>query len=180
VDAGRLVFLDESFCSTHMVREYGWAPVGRRAVGLRPGGRWRTLTLIGAIRLGSRPKLMTHSGAINGAVFLRFVRQRLCPWLEPDDIVLMDNLSAHKVRGVRQAIEAVGAHLVYLPTYSPDFNPIELWWADLKRHLRGLGPRALTELARAVRRLRAATPLPKLAAWFRRCLSFPQLNRDSR
>ncbi len=75
-----------------MTREYGWATVGQRAVGLRPGSRWTTLTLIGAIRLGRRPKLMTHRGAINGAVFLRFVRERLCPWLRPGDIVLMDNL----------------------------------------------------------------------------------------
>ena len=160
-----------------MTREYGWAPVGERAVGLRPGGRWTSLTLVGSIRLDSRLKLMTHRRAANGAVFLRFVRERLCPWRRPGDIVLMDNTGAYKVRSVRQAIEAC---VVYLPTYSPDFNPIELWWADLKRHLRGLGPRALTELARAVRRLRAATPLTKLSAWFRRCLSFPQLNRALR
>jgi transposase len=88
----------------------------------------------------------------------------------------LDNLGAHKVQGVRQAIEAVGACVVYLPTYSPDFNPIELWWADLKRHLRTLAPRAVDELARVVRHLRAATPREKLAAWFRHCLSFPQLN----
>ncbi|MFP2929664.1 transposase [Pyxidicoccus sp. 3LG] len=85
-------------------------------------------------------------------------------------------MGAHKVKGVRQAIEAVGACVVYLPAYSPDFNPIELWWADLKRQLRKLAPRAVDELARAVRRLRAAAPLAKLAAWFRYCLSFLQLN----
>ena len=178
VDVRRLVFLDESFCTTSMTREYGWAPVGQRAVGTRPGGRWTTLTLVGAIRVGCRPKLMTHKGAVNGRVFLRFVRQRLCPWLQPGDVVLMDNLGAHKVKGVRQAIEAVGACVVYLPAYSPDFNPIELWWADLKRQLRKLAPRAVDELARAVRRLRAGTPLAKLAAWFRHCLSFLQLNRS--
>ena len=122
VDARRLVFVDESFCTTSMTREYGWAPVGQRAVGTRPGGRWTTLTLIGAIRLGSCPKLMTHKGSVSGAVFLRFVRERLCPWLRPGDIVLMDNLGAHKVKGVRHAIEAVGAFVVYLPTDSPDFS----------------------------------------------------------
>jgi transposase len=76
--------------------------------------------------VGCRPKLMTHRGAINGRIFVRFVRNRLCPWLHPGDVVLMDNLGAHKVKGVHQAIEAVGARIVYLPTYSPDFNPIEL------------------------------------------------------
>ncbi|RKH09467.1 hypothetical protein D7V97_16555 [Corallococcus sp. CA053C] len=75
-----------------MAREYGWAPVGQRARGVRPGGRWTTLTLVGAIRVGCRPKLMTHRGAINGRIFVRFVRQRLCPWLHPGDVVLMDNL----------------------------------------------------------------------------------------
>ena len=176
VDVRRLVFLDESFCTTSMAREYGWAPVGQRAVGTRPGGRWTTLTLVGAIRLGRRPKLMTHRGAINGRIFLRFVRERLCPWLRPGDVVLMDNLGAHKVQGVRQAIEAVGACVVYLPAYSPDFNPIELWWADLKRQVRTRAPRAVDALARVVRQLRAATPFAKLTAWFRHCLSFPQLN----
>jgi transposase len=77
----------------------------------------------------------------------RFVRQRLCPWLCPGDVVLMDNLGAHKIQGVRQAIEARGACVVYLPAYSPDFNPIELWWADLKRQVRKLGPRVVDELA---------------------------------
>ncbi len=144
-------------------------------MGLRPGGRRTSLTLRDAIRLDIRPKLMTHRGAFNGAVFFRFVRERFCPWLRPGNILLMDNLGAHKVRGVHQAIEAVGACVVYLPTYSPDFNPIELWWADIKRHLRRLEPRALADLRQTVRRLRASTPLVKLAAWFRRCLSFPDL-----
>jgi len=88
----------------------------------------------------------------------------------------MGNLGAHKVKGVRQAIEAVGACVEYLPAYSPDFNPIELRWADLKRQLCKLAPRAIEDLARTVRRLRAGTPLAKLAARFRHCLSFLQLN----
>lgn len=176
IDARRLVFLDESSCNTAMAREYGWAPVGERAVGARPGRSWKTLTLIGAVRLGQKPKLMTHRGAVNGKVFLRYVRRRLAPWLKPGDIVLLDNLGAHKVKGVREAIEAVGAFVLYLPTYSPDMNPIELWWAHLKRALRRIGARAIEELGRAVRRLRAATSLANLAAWFRHCLSFPQVN----
>ncbi|WP_301340352.1 transposase [Corallococcus exercitus] len=94
----------------------------------------------------------------------------------PGNVVLTDNLGAHEVAGVRQAVEAVGACVVYLPIYSPDFNPIELWWADLKRQLRRFAPRAIEDLARKVRQLRAATTLAKLVAWFRRCLFFLHLN----
>lgn len=176
IDARRLVFLDESSCNTAMAREYGWAPIGQRAIGERPGRSWKTLTLIGAIRIGHKPKLMTHRGAVNGKVFLHYVRRRLVPWLNPGDVVLLDNLGAHKVKGVREAIEAVGASVLYLPAYSPDMNPIELWWSHLKRDLRRIGARAIDELARAARRLRAATNLDNLAAWFRHCLSFPQVN----
>ncbi|RKH18965.1 hypothetical protein D7X74_07995 [Corallococcus sp. CA047B] len=99
---------------------------------------------------------------------------------ETGDVVLMDDLGAHKVAGVRQAVAAVGACVVCLPTCSPDFNSIEPWWADLKRQLRKLAPRALEELARTVRQLRAATPLAKLAAWFRHCLFFLQFNCSPR
>src|SRR5450631_771489 len=109
---------------------------------------------------------MTHEGAINGRVFLRFVKQRLTPWLRRGDVVVMDNLSIHKMVAVRAAIEAAGAIPIYLPTYSPELNPIELWWADLKHHLRSLGINVRRELARAVRRLRAALPLDKITAWF--------------
>jgi transposase len=176
VDAKRLVFLDESSCNTAMAREYGWAPIGHRAVGERPGRSWKTLTLIGAIRLGSRPKLMTHKGAVNGPTFLKFVRRRLVPWLKKGDVVLMDNLSAHKVNGVQEAIQRAGALVIYLPAYSPDMNPIELWWPYLKRHLRKLAPRLQHELARVARRLRASTPIPHLEQWFAHCLAFPQVN----
>lgn len=165
--ADRLVFIDESFCSTGMRRDYGRSARGLRAVAERPGGHWKTLSLVGAIRLGEKPRLMTHEGSVNGAVFLRFVRRTLCPWLKPGDVVVMDNLSAHKMSKVRAAIAAVGATAVYLPTYSPELNPIELWWADVKRQLRKLGIDARDQLASAVRRLRASVPLDKIAAWFR-------------
>ena len=131
--ADQFVFLDESFCNTAMAREHGWAPIGDRVFGKRPGGTWKTFTLIGAIRLGARPKLMTHRGPVTAKVFLKFVRERLVPWLRAGDIVFMDNLRAHKTAAVRAAIERVGAVVIYLAPYSPDMNPIELWWADVKR-----------------------------------------------
>jgi transposase len=150
-----------------MRRDFGWAARGLRARGTKPGRTWKTLTLIGAIRLGQKPKLMTHAGAVNGRVFLSFVKRRLCPWLRPGDVVVLDNLAAHKMGAVREAIEAVGAIVIYLPTYSPELNPIELWWADMKRDLRTLRIDLRDELARAVRRLRAALPVEKISGWFR-------------
>ena len=131
-NAERLVFIDESFCKTGMRREYGRSLRGERVTGTRPFRSWKTISLIGAIRLGARPKLMTHRGAVNGRTFLRFVKTRLGPWLRPGDIVVMDNLNMHKMNAVRQAIVDVGATVIYLPTYSPELNPIEMLWADMK------------------------------------------------
>lgn len=137
---------------------------------------WRTVALVGAIRLGARPLLMTHRGSVNGRVFLRFVRQRLAPWLRRGDVVVMDNLNSHKMLAVRAAIEAVGATPVYLPTYSPELNPIELLWPYLKRGLRALRLDAEPALRRAVIRLRAGVPLANVAGWFRRALREAHLN----
>ncbi|MBX5483884.1 MAG: transposase [Myxococcaceae bacterium] len=141
-----------------------------------PRGTWKTFTLIGALRLETKPKLMTHRGAVTAKVFLKFVRNRLVPWLHRGDIVLMDNLRAHKTAAVRACIESVGATVIYLPPYSPAINPIELWWADVKRELRRAGVRTADQLARAVRKIRCATPLGMIDGWFRHALSFPQLN----
>ncbi len=152
-----------------MRRDFAWARRGRRAFSTRPFGKWRTVSLIGAVRIGERPRLMTHRGAVNGQVFLRFVRRRHVPWLRKGDIVCLDNLGTHKVKGVREAIEGAGAIAIYLPPYSPDLNPIELWWADLKRQLRHLAVDTEQELRAAVRKLRAGLPIQKLLAWFTHC-----------
>jgi transposase len=94
--------------------------------------------MIGAIRLGKKPRVMTHHGAVNGRVFLRFVRTKLVPFIGPGDVVVMDNLNFQKMVAVREGIEATGATPLYLPTYSPELNPIELLWHELKRELRAL------------------------------------------
>ena len=159
-----------------MRREHGWAAAGVRVHGTRPASTWKTLSLIGAIRLGERPRLMTHIGPVNGRVFLRFVRRTLVPWLRPGDVVVMDNLATHKTAAVRKAIEDAGAIPIYLPPYSPELNPIELWWAHLKRDLRALALDARDELARAVRRLRASLPTANIAAWFRAAMAHGQIN----
>lgn len=159
-----------------MRRMHGWAFSGTRARGRRPGRTWKTVSLVGAIRLGCKPRLMTHKGSINGRVFLRFVSRYLVPWLKHGDIVVMDNLNSHKMKAVRSAIESTGAVPVYLPTYSPELNPIELWWADLKRELRRLAIDGEEQLRRAVRRLRASLPIDKIDAWFRCSLDEAHLN----
>lgn len=110
---------------------------------------------------------MTNEGAVNGRIFLRFVKQRLTPWLRPGDIVVMDNLNFHKMLVVRRAIEAAGALPIYLPTYSPELNPIELLWSDLKRDLRRMGFDTVEMLRWGLRRLRSALPLRRIDGWFR-------------
>jgi transposase len=150
-----------------MRREFGWSRRGQRVAGKRIGASWRTLSLIGAMRLGKRPLLMTHRGPVNGRTFLRFVRERLVPSLRFGDVVVMDNLNIHKMQAVRDAIAAAHATAVYLPTYSPELNPIELWWGDIKRALRSLAIDSHEQLAKAVRRLRSSLPLHKIRGWFR-------------
>lgn len=178
IDPRRLVFLDESFCKTGMRREYAWSGKGTRVVGTRPGRSWKTVSLLGAIRLGEKPRLMTHRGSIDGRTFLRFVRRYLVPWLRRGDVVVMDNLNSHKMRAVRTAIENAGATPVYLPTYSPELNPIELWWADMKRTLRKLAIDVEADLRRAARQLRARLPNSKTEGWFRHSLGQAQINRS--
>jgi transposase len=159
-----------------MRREFGWSQRGERVRGKRIGASWKTLSLIGAMRVGERPRLMTHRGAVNGRTFLRFVHERLVPSLRFGDVVVMDNLNIHKMRAVRDAIESAHATAVYLPTYSPELNPIELWWGDLKRVLRRLAIDSQDELAKAVRRMRATLRLDKIRGWFRFSRKNAQIN----
>jgi transposase len=175
LNADRLVFIDESYCKTGMCREHGWSQRGFRAKGTRPYRCWKTVSLVGAIRLGERPRLMTHRGTVDGKVFIKFVKRYLVPSLRRGDVVVMDNLNFHKMKAVRALIEAAGATPMYLPTYSPELNPIELWWADMKRHLRKLAVNVEVELRQAARRLRSALPLSKVAGWFRKALREAQV-----
>ena len=161
-----------------MCREFAWGLRGERVVGARPFRAWKTVSLIGAIRLGSKPKLMTHPGSVTGATFVRFLRTRLVPWLRRGDVVVMDNLNIHKMFVVRSAIEAAGATPVYLPTYSPELNPIELLWADLKRSLRKLAINDQAQLRHAVRGLRRRVPTSKIAGWFGHALAHTRINRS--
>lgn len=156
LDAKHLIFIDESGLSTKMARLRGWAPKGKRCRAAIPHGHWKTVTFIGGLTLTGFVAPMLLDGPMDGDCFLAWVEQMLAPTLRPGDIVIMDNLAAHKVAGVRHAIEACGAELRYLPPYSPDFNPIENAFAKLKAHVRKSAARTLDALERA-----AANALPQ-------------------
>ena len=123
LDPTRLVFIDETAVSTNMVRLRGRAPRGVRLIGRVPMGKWETITFVAALRHNKMTAPMVIEGAMNGEMFLAYVEQCLVPTLRRGDIVVMDNFAAHKVAGVREAIEKAGATLRYLPKYSPDLNP---------------------------------------------------------
>jgi hypothetical protein len=126
LDPERLVFIDETSASTKMARLYGRAPKGQRCRAAVPHGHWKTTTFTAGLRLNGMAAPMVLDGPMNGDAFLAYVRQVLVPEIKAGDVVIMDNLPAHKVSGVREAIEEAGASLLYLPPYSPDFNPIEM------------------------------------------------------
>lgn len=146
LDPARLVFIDETGASTKMARMRGRAPRGERCVASIPHGHWKTTTFTAGLRLGGMVAPMVLDGAMDGDAFRAYVEQVLVPELTKGDIVIMDNLPAHKVKGVRQTIELAGAELIYLPPYSPDFNPIEMAFSKLKALLRKTAARTIPEL----------------------------------
>jgi transposase len=150
LDPGKLVFIDETAASTKMARLRGRAKKGERCRAAVPHGHWKTTTFTAGLRLSGLAAPMLLDGPMNGDAFLAYVDQVLVPELAPDDIVIMDNLPAHKVKGVRHAIEAVGAKLLYLPPYSPDFNPIEMAFSKLKAILRKVAARSIDDLWQAI------------------------------
>ena len=133
-----------------MTRLYGRAPQGQRLVAAVPQGHWKTTTFIGAMRHDGLTAPIVINAAVNGDIFRVYVRAFLVPTLKPGDIVVMDNLGSHKVEGVRSAIEAAGAELLYLPPYSPDMNPIEQAFAKLKALLRKAEARTVEALWAAI------------------------------
>ena len=144
------MFVDETATSTKMARRYGRAPKGERCLAPVPHGHWKTTTFTAGLRLNGMVAPLALDGPMTGAVFLAYVEQVLVPTLDPGDIVVMDNLPAHKFGGVRAAIETAGASLRYLPPYSPDFNPIEMAFAKLKALLRGIAARTIPALWQAI------------------------------
>ena len=150
LDPSRLVFVDETGASTKMARLRGRAPRGARCRAAIPHGHWKTTTLVAALRLEGMTAPMVIDGAMNGEAFRAWVRQMLAPSLAPGDVVVMDNLPAHKGAAIRNAIQACGASLLLLPPYSPDFNPIENAYAKFKALLREAAARTVDTLENAI------------------------------
>jgi transposase len=163
----RLVFLDESGVSTQMTRRFGRAQGGRRVHESTPEGSWKILTVLGAMSLGGMIATMTVEAATDANIFLAYLDHFLCRELKPGDVVVMDNLSSHKVAGVRERIQAVGAECLDLPPYSPDLNPIEKAWSKLKQLLRSVKARTVPALQDALTQLLPQIKSKDAKAWFR-------------
>lgn len=150
LDPARLVFVDETGASTKMARRCGRARRGERCIAAVPHGHWRTTTFVGGLRLSGVTAPMTLDGAMDGPAFRAWVEQMLAPTLAPGDVVVMDNLPAHKQAAIRIAIEARGAELRYLPPYSPDLNPIEMAFSKFKALLKKAAARTVEALWAAI------------------------------
>jgi len=152
-----------------MTRRYGWAPRPERVAEAVPAGHWRLLTVLAALTTQGVLASMTIESPTDGDVFLAFLEQVLAPKLEPGHLVILDNLGAHKIPAIRPLIESRGAQLLYLPPYSPDFNPIEQAWSVLKQRLRGVKARVLEHLELAVAEAMTTITAHHARAFFRHC-----------
>ena len=167
LDPARLVFIDETATSTNMVRLRGRCPRGERLVASVPHGHWKTITFVAGLRHDGIVAPFVIEGSMDGDTFRAYIEQCLVPTLSRRDIVIMDNLPAHKVAGIVEAIEAVGASLLYLPSYSPDLNPIEQFFSKLKALLRKAAERTIPNLWSRIRSLLREVCEEECANFFR-------------
>lgn len=164
-----MIFLDETGVTTHMTRLWGRAVKGQRIAEATSQGHWKVLTTLGAMSLRGIDAVMTIESPTDGEIFAAYLQQVLCPKLKVGDVVIMDNLSSHKVGGIRELIEATGSRLLYLPPYSPDLNPIEKAWFKLKQFLRAAKARTAEALDQAITEALKTITAANAAAWFRHC-----------
>ena len=171
------VFLDECGVSIQMTRTYGRAPRGKRVKGSVPANWGRTTTIIGAITIEGILAAMHIESPTDKAVFLAFLKEVLVPELRPGQVVVMDNLSPHKVLEVQHIIEKAQCHILYLPPYSPDLNPIEQCWSKIKGHLRGAKAREQKTLSNAISDALSSVSSRNSQGWFRNCGYMPDAGR---
>lgn len=163
----RLIFLDESGVTTQMTRTWARAPKGERIAESTPQGHWKVLTTLGAMSLRGMLAAMTIEAATDADIFDAFIEQVLCPKIRSGDVVVLDNLSAHKAADVAEKIAACGAELIFLPPYSPDLNPIEKAWSKFKQHLRSAKARTAEALDKAIAEALNTISPDNAQAWFR-------------
>ena len=168
-DVARLVFIDESAAKTNMTRLYGRAKAGQRVVDTAPAGHWCTTTMISSVRSDGSTACMVVEGATSQEVFRAYVEQILLPTLRVGDVVILDNLSAHKDARAIARIEAIGARVLFLPPYSPDFNPIEKMWSKIKAILRRIKARSREALIQAIAVALDAVTSQDAQGWFKSC-----------
>jgi transposase len=169
MDPARFVFLDETGTATNMARRYGRSRSGERLVAAVPHGHWKTTTFIAGLRQSGIVAPLVLDGPMTGPAFRAYVDQFLAPALAPGDVVVLDNLAAHRVQGVREAIAAAGAALLYLPPYSPDLNPIEQLFAKLKALLRQAAARTRDALWSTIGHLLETVPPAECANYLSHC-----------
>ena len=167
IDPARLIFLDETWVKTNMAPLRGWAPRGQRLRAKVPHGHWKTMTVLAGLRHDRIDAPFVLDGPINGECFAAYVEQILVPVLKPRDIVVLDNLGSHKAAGVRRMIRAAGAHLLFLPPYSPDLNPIEQVFAKLKHLMRNAAERSVEATWRRTGTLLTAFPRAECANYLK-------------
>jgi transposase len=164
-----VLFLDESGALTNLVRTYGRSDCGARCVGFAPQGHWKVMTAVAAVRLDGLMAPFTIDCPMDGEIFGVYVQQVLVPTLRRGDVVVMDNLTAHKRPQIKRLIEAAGAMALYLPPYSPDFNPIEMIWSKVKRLLRTIAARTIDALHDAFAQAFAAVTPGDIRRCFQHC-----------
>lgn len=169
MDVTKLVFLDESGVNTDMARLYARAPGGERAVDAVPLNTGISTTMLSSVRMDGELVFTTFPGAVNGEKFKAYLEDFLIQTLRPGDIVVMDNLRSHKVSGVIELVESVGATVLYLPPYSPDLNPIEQMWSKIKAYLRKVKARTVDALLSAIPVVFASVLSSDILGWFSAC-----------
>lgn len=165
LDVQRLVFLDESSINTGMTRLYGRAKGKNRIVDYVPDVRFQRMSIVSSVKLNGEICPKVFRGSLNGEIFAEYIKTQFAPSLKPGYIVIWDNLQAHKTKGIAEAIQAVGATILYLPPYSPDFNPIELMWSKMKAYLRKAKARSIEALNEAIEAALGTVTLKDIGNW---------------
>ena len=166
IDKERLIFLDESSINTGMTRLYGRALSNERVVDYAPDVRFERTTILSSVRANGEMVPIVFEGSLNGELFKEYIAKCLAPTLRKGDIVVMDNLSSHKVKGVIEPVVAAGATVMYLPPYGPDLNPIEMMWSKMKAYLRKVKADTKELLEVAIKETLNAVTIADILAWF--------------